>query len=131
MKKLLGSCLLAASLILATPVFALDTVVVGQPYYGAYGPYGGWGGYGGYYPGTFYGGYAPYVYPPSNPAMQARAIGSNPYFLGSQVYLNRGNTTRQEVRNAFQKTGAIFLTPNPVNYNTGYYPVYDGAYYPY
>jgi hypothetical protein len=137
MKKLWFSCLILAAMSLPLSGLlqtaqALDTVVVGQPYYGGYAPYYG----GGYYPNPYY---APYVYPPANPAMQAGAIGSNPYFLGSQVYLNRGNTTRGEVRNAFQKTAPIFLTPNPVDYNTGYnqgyYPGYYGGYgngaYPY
>lgn len=128
MKKLWLFCLaLSAMLAPSGAVFAqsstIDTVVVGQPYYG-YGGYGAYGG--GYYPNPYY---APYVYPPANPAFQGGAIGSNPYFLGNQVYQSRGNTTRQGVRNAFQKTGNIFLTPNPVNYDSGNPGYYGGGGY--
>ncbi len=115
-----------ATVLPLSSVNALDTVVVGQPYYPYYGGYYG-GGYGPYYGG----GYSPYFggagYYNPNPVFQGQVIGGNPYFLGIQSAINRGTTTRQEVRNAFQKSGTIFLTPNAVN--VGNYGYYGGYFY--
>jgi hypothetical protein len=94
---------------------AEDTVVVGRPYY-----YGAYGGYGGYMP---YGGYAPYS---PNPALQGPMGGVSPFFLGNQMFINRGATTRHEIRNAFRKSGTLLFTPNPVDF--GYYPDYYSGY---
>lgn len=118
MKKTLSILTLILSTITGSLAYSqestVDTVVVGQPYYGGYYP----GSYGGYYGG----------YNNPNPVLQGGGIGGNPFYLGSQVYLNRGSTTRGQVGNAFRQSGNIFLTPNPVNTNVGYFPNYPGTY---
>ncbi|MGH7829294.1 MAG: hypothetical protein ACREP8_03875 [Candidatus Binatia bacterium] len=100
---------------------ALDTVVVGQPYYG-FGPY-----YGGFYGGGFYGG-VPYS---PNPALQNYVVGGNPLLLGNLSGYAGGPARQAQINRAFNQTAPILLTPNPVDagtYGSGFYP-YANPYY--
>lgn len=103
MKKILLSMSLFAAVFAAVTLTsmetkALDTVVVGQPYYGGYGAYGYGPGYGGYGYGAPYAGYVGYPGPyagyipvggpgyyPANPVLQRPYSAGNPFYLYNQT----------------------------------------------
>jgi len=82
---------------------ALDTAVVGQPYYYPYGA----GGYGPYAPIAFPGLYRGVVNNP-NPALNS-GFASNPFFLSTMV----GRASGQNVLPAQEAAAFIFYRPVP------------------
>jgi hypothetical protein len=102
---------------------AIDTVVVGQPYYGyGYAPYGG------FYGASFFPGY----YQNPNPVFQS--IGGNPYFL-TNAARRSGAITPGQARNAYRAIDNIYYAPliggGDPNAFTGPYVDYNDSVYVY